>query len=70
MLQKKWQKLLATRVASLSKKKLSDQLNEIIIFRQIYSASGNIFWIWVKPRKTRKNSKLQDNEDKLGHIQD
>jgi len=51
-------------------RKLSDQLNEIIVFRQIHRAGGNIFWIWVIPRKTRKNSKLQDREDKLGHIQE
>lgn len=66
---KKRQKSLATRVASLSKK-LSDQLNEIIVFRPTYRAGGNIFRIWVKPRKTRKTSKVEDHKDKLGHIQE
>ena len=43
------------------------QQNNIAAFRQSYGAGGKIFSIWVKPRKTRKNSNLQDHEAKSWH---
>ena len=51
----------------LKKKKMSYQQNTIAAFRQSYGAGGKIFSIWVKPRKTRKNSNLQDNEANSWH---
>jgi hypothetical protein len=63
---KKWHRPLNTMVTSLSKK-MSYQQNTIAAFRQSYGAGSKIFSIWVKPRKTRKNSNLQDHEANPWH---
>jgi hypothetical protein len=52
--------------------KLSDQTKKIVIFfAEVIVGLKKMLSVWVIPRKTRKESNLQDHEDesrKMGHI--